>query len=186
MLIMRATEDPTDPIRKLISSQKTVRFHDLALSVYPFGLYGVQPRALFRQKTAYDPHSFTTLLDLAVMPSEPASDFSGDVPGSVVPDEEQNLPASRFELLATPLKELGGYGTHRPAIHESQPRVADLGQVESVAGDSLRLGIVFGDRPLNEAKGLVLLAPSVQGGQSHPAPPAFILETDGPFGVGPG
>ena len=38
MLVMRTTEDPTDPIRKLISSPQTVGFDDLALGVYPLGL----------------------------------------------------------------------------------------------------------------------------------------------------
>jgi hypothetical protein len=50
MLVMRTTKDPTDPIRKLISSQKTLRFHDLALAVYPLWLDGVEPRTLLRQR----------------------------------------------------------------------------------------------------------------------------------------
>ena len=64
--------------------------------------------------------------------------------------------------------------------------VGHLGQIEPVAGDSLRLGVVLGDRPLDEAKGLAIGAPGVQGGQSHPAPPAFVLESHFPLGVGGG
>src|SRR5215216_5073468 len=57
---------------------------------------------------------------------------------------------------------------------------------EPVAGDGFGLGIVFSDRLLDETHRLTLLSPATQGGQSKPAPPAFILETDGPFGAGLG
>src|SRR5215208_1958581 len=156
MLVMRTTEDPTDPIRELVSSQQPVGLHDLALSVYPLWLDGVQPRTLLGQKTTHDPHpSFAAaLLDFSVVSSEPAPHLPGDVPGSVVPDENHGLLAGCFELLATPLKKLGRYSAHGPPIHESQPRLIEFWQIESVAADGLRLRIVFGDRLLNEAKGL--------------------------------
>src|SRR5215213_10169405 len=165
MLVMRTTENLTDSVGELVSTEQPFGLCNLALAVYPLGLYGVQPRTFFRQKAAYDPHSFPTLFDFSVMPSEPASDLPGDVPGGVVPDEEQNLLADLLELLHAPLKELGRYATDGPSVHESQPRIVDLWQVESVAGYGLRLGIVFGDRLLNEAKWLALLAPTAQGGQ---------------------
>ena len=46
MLIMRTTEDPANPVCKLVSSQQTLGLYDLALAVYPLGLDRVQPRAL--------------------------------------------------------------------------------------------------------------------------------------------
>src|SRR5215208_5455169 len=134
---MRTTKDPTDPIRKLISSQKILRFHDLALAMNPFGLDGVEPRTLLRQQAAHDPHSASALLEFSVVSSQPAPDLPGDMPTSVVPDEEQNLLADLFELLQAPLKELGRYGTDGPSVNEAQPRIADLRKrkVESVAGE---------------------------------------------------
>src|SRR5215207_2340868 len=185
MLVVRKIEDPAYPMRELISSQQPVGLHDLALAVYPLRLYGVQPRTLLGQKATHDPHpSFAAaLLDFSVVSSEPAPHLPGDVPGSVIPDEEQNLLAKSFELLAAPLKKLGRYSAHGPPIHESQPRLIEFGQIESVAGYGLRFGVVFGDRLLNEAKGLSFLAPTAQGGQSHPAPPALVQETHRP-GVG--
>ena len=128
MLVMRTTEDPTDPIRKLISSQKTLRFDDLALAVYPLRLYSVEPWALLRQQAAHDPHSAFALLDFSVVLAEPAPDLPGDVPAGVVPDEEQNLLSSRFELLQAPLKKLGRYTAHGPAVDESQPRLIEFWQ----------------------------------------------------------
>src|SRR5215207_10965027 len=180
MLVMRTTEDPTDPIRKLVGSKQPVWLDDLALAVYPLRLDGVEPRTLLRKKAAHDPHSASALLDFSVVSSQPAPDLPGDMPARVVPDEEQNLLADLFELLQAPLKELGRYGTDGPSVNEAQPRIADLRKVESVAGDGFRLGVVFGHRLLNEAKGLALLGAAAQGGQGHPAPPAFVQETHRP------
>src|SRR5215216_3304242 len=186
MLVMRTIEGSANPVGEFVSPQQTVGFDDLALAVNPFRLDGIEPRALLGQKAAYDPHPFAAVFDAAVVLAEPAPHLFGDVPASVVPDEKQHFLVHRFELLAAPLKKLSRYGTDGPPIHEPQPRLIEFGQVETVAGYGFRPGVVFGNRPLEEAKGLVLLAPSLQGGQGHPAPPAFILKTDGPFGVGPG
>src|SRR3712207_5031280 len=170
MLIMRTTEDPTDPVGELISAQQTVGLYHLPLAVRPLRLDGVQPRTLLGQKTAYDPHSFAAVSDLAVVPSEPSSDLAAYVPAGVVPDEKQNLLASRFEHFATPIKESGRYPTHGSPIHEPQPRLVKLRQIESVAGDGFGLGIVLGDRLLDEAQRLSLLGEATQGRQGHPAP----------------
>jgi hypothetical protein len=145
---MRTIENPAYPLGKLVGSEQPVWFDDLTLAVYPLGLYGVQPRALLRKKAAYDPHSSfaSALFDTAVVLAEPAPHLPACVPACVVPDQEQNLPASLWELLATQ-GTLGRYGAHGPSVHESQPRITDLWQVESVAGDGFRLGVVFGDRP---------------------------------------
>src|SRR5918993_962265 len=185
MLVMWTTEYPADPIRELVCSQQTLGFYDLALAVYPLGLYGVKPRTLLGQKAAYDPHSAAAVLDTAIVLAEPAPDLLGDVPGGVVPDQKHDLLSTRFELLQAPPEKLRRYRTHRPAVDESQPRLIDLWKVESVAGDGLRLGIVFGERPLDEAKGLALLGPTVQRGQCQLAPPALVTEANRPrFGVG--
>ena len=174
MLVMRTTEDPAYPVCEFVSSQQSVGFYDLALCVYPFGLDGVQPRTLLRKKATHDPYSPSALFDFSVVPSEPLSDLPGDMPTGVIPDEKQDSLASRFEPLATPRKEPRRYGTHRPPVYEPQPRIVEFGQVEAVAGDGLRLGVVFGNRPLDETLGSPFLGPATQGRQGHPAPPAFV------------
>src|ERR687897_3080773 len=185
MIVVRTTKHPAHPLGKLVRPQQTVRLHDLTLSVDPLGRNGVQPRALLRKKTTHDPHALPALLDAAIVLSEPSPYLFGDVPRSVIPDEQQDLLADLLELLQAPSEKLNGYGTHRPAVDETQPRLpVDLGQIESVAGDGLRLGIVFGDRLLEEAQRLSLLAPTLQSGQGQPAPPALIQETHRPLGVG--
>src|SRR5215204_2712409 len=183
MLVVRTIENPAYSIGKLVGSEQPFWLNYLALGVYPLGLYGVQPRTLLRKKATHNPHSRTAFLDFPIVSSKPAPELPGDVPACVVPDEKQNLLSSRFELFAAPLKKLGRYRTHGPAVDEPDPRLVDLGQVESVAGDGLRLGIVFGDRLLDEAKGLSLLAPTAQSGQCQPAPPAFVAETHRPLRI---
>jgi hypothetical protein len=96
------------------------------------------------------------------------------MPRSVVPDQKQDLLADPFELFVAPPEKLGRYRAYGRTIHESQLRLVEFGHIESVAGDGLRLGVVFSDRLLNEAQRLPLLGEAAQGGQSHPAPPAFV------------
>src|SRR5215211_8503378 len=188
MLVMRTIEDPANPLGQLVSAQRiAVGLDHFSLAVDPLGFYGVKPRALLGQKAAYDPHSFTTLFDLAVVCSEPAPDLFGDVPTGVVPDEDHNFLSRRVELLQAPRKELRRYGTDGPPIHEPDPRLLELGHIEPVAGYGLRFEVVFGDRLLEETKRLSLLAPTVQSGQGQPTPPALVQETNRPaVGIGLG
>jgi hypothetical protein len=94
---MRTPENPANPLGKLVSAKQTIGLDHFALAVDPLRLYGIQPRALLGQQAAYNPHSFSTLLDSAITFAQPASYLAAYVPASVVPDEEQNLPASRLE-----------------------------------------------------------------------------------------
>src|SRR5215211_6815200 len=80
MLVMRTTKYPANSIGELVSSQQSVGFYDLALCVYPLGLYGIEPRTLLGQQAAHDPHSAPALLDFSVVLSEPAPYLFGDVP----------------------------------------------------------------------------------------------------------
>src|ERR687897_939527 len=187
MLVMRTTEYPAHPSGKLVCSQQPLQLYDLALGVYPLGLDGVQPWTLLWKQATDDPHALAALLDAAVVFSEPPSHLFGDMPARVVPDEDEDLLAKSFELLKAPRKEPRRYRRNRPFVHEPDPRFIDPWHIESVAGYGLRLGIVLGDRPLDEARGLALLGPGVQRGQDHPAPPALVQEAHRPgVGVGSG
>jgi hypothetical protein len=99
MLVMRTTEDPTNPLGEFIGAKQTLGLYNFALAVNPFGFDRVQPRTLLRQQAAHDPYSFTALFDLSVVLPELTPDLPGDVPGSVVPGENHGLlasPASSF------------------------------------------------------------------------------------------
>ena len=119
MLVMGTIEHSTHPLGELVRSEKPLRLYDLALGVNPSGLDIVKPRTLLRKKATYDPHSAAVLFDAAVVRTEPAPYLLGDVPGSVVPDEKEDLLAQSLESLSAPRKEPRRYGRNRPAVHEN-------------------------------------------------------------------
>jgi hypothetical protein len=184
MLVMRTTKYPAYPLGELVSSQEAVGLDHLSLAVYPFGLHGVQPWTLLRKKAAYDPNSTAALFDTAVMFPEPSSHLAAYVPARVVPDENQHFLASSFELFSAPREKLRRYGAYGSPIHEPDPRIIEFRQVESVAGDGLRFEIVFGDRLLDEAKGLSFFREATQSRQSQTALPALITEAHRPIRIG--
>src|SRR5829696_1941507 len=138
VLVMRTVEDRADPICQLVSRQQPLGLYDLALAMDPLGLHRVEPRALFGQKAAYDPHSAAAVFDLTLVRGDPPSELFGDVPGSVVPDQNPYTLARRLKLLAAPRKEAGGYGAHGPPLHEAHPHLLESGHKQPVAGDGLR------------------------------------------------
>src|ERR687889_322205 len=146
---MRTTEDATDPICELISTEQHLGLCDLAFAMNPLGLDCIEPRALGRQKARHYPHpSFaTTVFDLAVVGADRASDLMALVPGGIVPDQKQGLLAPLLEPVAAPREELRGYGAHRPTIHEPKPSLSELRQIKPVAGEGLRLRIILSRSP---------------------------------------
>src|SRR5215204_1516144 len=180
---MRAAEDPANPLCEFVGAQQTVGLDHFALAMNPFWLYGVQPRALLRKKAAYDPYPAPAVLDFSVVSSEPASDLFGEVPTRVVPDEYHDFLADLFEPLGAPRQKLSRYPTDGPTIHKPQPCLVELRQIEPIAGDGLRVGIILGDRLLNEAQGLSLLGEATQGGQGQPTPPALVFEAHCPLRI---
>src|SRR5215213_7207850 len=86
--------------------------------------------------------------------------------------------------LRAPPKKAGRYGAYRAAVHEAQPHLGiELRQVEPITGNGLRIGIIFGDRLLDEAQGLARMAPAVKGRSSQPAEPGLVQETHDPLGA---
>src|SRR5215212_5023021 len=146
----------------------------------------LRPPCAFRESTSVRWRSTTgSASEAGNRRSLPPHRF-GDVPTGVVPYENENLLANGFELSHAPLEKARRYRRNRPPVHEPDPRPIESGQVESVTAYGFRLGIVLGDRPSDEARGLALLGPGVERGQGHPAPPALVQEAHRPLGVGSG
>src|SRR5215213_7835546 len=181
MFVVRTVEDSADPICQFVSAEQPIRLNHLALAVYPLGLYSIEPRTLGGQKTAYDPHSICALFDSPVVRGDPRSDLFRDVPGSVVPDQHPYTLAGCLQLLAAPTKKAGRYGAHRAAVHEAQPHLIELRQVEPITGNGLRIGIVFLDRLLHQAQGLARIAPAVKRRSRQPAEPGLVQESHDPL-----
>src|SRR5215212_8421081 len=150
---MRTVENPADPVCQLVGREQPLGLYHLALAVDPLGLHRVEPRALDGQEADDDPYSLATVLDSSVVRGNPPSYLFGDVPGGVVPDQHLNLLARRPKLLAAPRQKAGAYPAHGAAIRETYPHILQLGHIKPVAGDGLRIGIVFLDRSFDEAQG---------------------------------
>src|SRR5215213_5579009 len=166
MFVVGTVENLANSIGKLVCSEKSVGFDHLALAVNPLRFDGVQPRALLRKQATDDPYPLTALFDSAVVGTEPTPHLFGDVPARVVPDENENLLANGFELAHAPLEKARRYRRNRPPVHEPEPRPIESGQVESVTAYGFRLGVVLGDRPLDEARGLPSSAQALSVGRA--------------------
>jgi hypothetical protein len=189
MLVMGTIEDPADPIRKLISAQKTLRLDHVSLAVDPLGLNSIEPRTLFRQKAGHYPYSSSATIvvfDSAVVGSDPASHFMALMPTGVVPEQEQGLFAPLLKPVAAPPKKLRGYGTHRAAIDKPQPRLLELWQIQPVAGEGFGVGIVLCGFFFEEAHRPIRFAPGVQRGPLEAGEPGLVLETQRPLRMGLG
>src|SRR3954469_4427625 len=167
-----------------MSAEQTIGLRDTALAVHPLGLYRVQPRALGRQIAAYDPHApLAALLHFPVVLTYPLPDLLANVPAGVVPHQHQHLLAHRRQFLRAPRKELGSYPAYGASVHEAQPRLLKLRHEQPVAGDGLRLGVIFGERLLDQARWPPIPAPGVQRGESQATPPGLVLEAHHPLGI---
>src|SRR5579883_2336411 len=189
MRFTRTTKDGMHAVRHLVSGQEAVSLRHLALAVDPGGLDRIEPGALDRQGAGEDAHAHAARFDLAIVSAQPGAHLGAAMPGGVVPDQEQGLFAQRLEFLSAPLQELDGQGadgaTHDAAqpglllaLAGRRPRAYD----DAVAGQGFGIGVVCGDRLLDQAPGPVF-RPGMAGGLSHAAPPTLILEAERPGGM---
>src|SRR5215213_5611199 len=187
VLFVSTTEGRANPIGKLVSPEQPLGLDYLAFAVDPLGLYGVEPRTLGGQQDRHYPYPTAAGFDTAVVSGDPLSHPMALVPTSVVPDEKQSFLAPPVELLATPPEEPCGHVANRPAVHEPQPGLFELRQVQPVAGEGLRLGIVLRGFFLEEAhRGLRDIGPRTQRRPLEAGEPALVLEAQSPLGVAPG
>src|ERR671911_2727646 len=149
MLVVRTSKCRAYSVGQLIGTKQTVGFDHFSLAMYPFGLHSVEPRALLGQQTADDPHPLLlALFQSPVALADPPSDLAAYVPTGVVPDQHQHLLADGCQLLATPVQKARGYTAHRTIINEPKPTLFELGHVQPVARDSLRVRISSFERLL--------------------------------------
>src|SRR5215211_1421714 len=186
MLVVRTTEYPADPVCELISAEQSLGLRDLAFGVDPLGLYRVQPRTLGGQKARDYAYPTAAFFGLAVVGADPLAHPKAFVPASVVPDQKQGLLAPRLEPSATPLEEPRAYGAHRPTVHEPEPALLEFRQVQPVAGEGLRLGIVLLRLFLEESHRLFGLGPGAHRRPLEARKPALVLEAQDPLRADPG
>ena len=182
-----------DAVSEFADREEAIGFDDASLAMDPGGLNGIEPGALAREVAGDDADALTLPLDLSVVVTDPVADLVADVPGGVVPDQEQSLLASRAELAAAPIEIVDGDRTDGPAIDEAQPDLVGglficwvRSQQEPVAGQRLRVRVIRGNHLFDQPQLVVCLDPGLQAGSGQSTPPDLVLEAQDPGRVGRG
>ena len=71
MFVVWTVEGHAYSLGQLVGTEQTIGFYHPPFAVNPFGLYGVQPRALLGQKAADDAYSMSAVFDLLVVRAYP-------------------------------------------------------------------------------------------------------------------
>jgi hypothetical protein len=191
MRLGRTAKGGVDALNEFGRAEEAIGFDDAALAVDPLGLDGIEPGRLDGELADEEANPLALPLDLAVVRVEPGRDRLAEVPGGIVPDEEQGRLTALGQLPTTPVEELDRDGTDGPSVHEAQPEVLLLAewvlwgrgggaQQKPIAGQGFGVGIVFGDRLLGEVQRLVRGRPAVQGRLGQATPPGLVQKPERP------
>src|SRR3712207_4396099 len=118
---MGAVEGGVDAVDELVGGEQAGGLGDASLAGDPLRLDGGEPGALDRQVAGDDPHAAAAPRDPAVVGADPVADVAADVPGGVVPDQQQRLLPGCLEPGAAPGQVCGRHGADRAAVDEAQP-----------------------------------------------------------------
>src|SRR3990172_8452259 len=158
----------------------------------PHRLNWVEPGTFLGQQTAQDAHTLTTPFHLPVMITDPISHRLTDMPGSVIPDQNQHRSPNRLQFLAAPGEETPGQDRIGIAFDETQPdgfippklRV-DPAYQQAIASQSFGTRILFGQGLLHQAQRVIGCGPAIHIGLFQAAPPGFVFETQRPIRMAP-
>ena len=184
--MMRAGESIIYPRPQFDGAQYPIGRHHAPLAMYPFGFDGIEPRALDRQVADYDAHSVLGLLDGAVVLADPGSYGAADVPGGIVPHQQQGRLAQGGDLLTAPGQEQRRQRADGLALSEAQPdllRALGLSCQQAITGQRLGVGVIVSDRQFLQPQRCIGLRPAMTVGLRGSAPPRLVLEAQHPVGV---
>src|SRR5215211_4477300 len=102
MPFMRAVQGGADAVDEVCGGEEASRLDDAALGMEPDGLDGIEPWALDRQVAVDDADSGARPLDLLVVSVDPGPDLSADMPGGIVPDQQQRRLSGSLQFGAAP------------------------------------------------------------------------------------
>src|SRR5918996_446544 len=189
-LKVRTAKIAIDPLLNFLSCQLTLRLHDGAFAMHPAWFNWVQPGTFHRQQAGQDADP-TFLLGGNVVFFEPTLDPLADVPGGIVPHQQQSPFAQGLQFATDPRQEPSGHPTDWATIDKAQPyfllrhpfRVQPTHQ-QPVAGQGFGVRVILGHRLLHQPQGVAHLAPGVRPGPGQPAKPGLVLEAQGPVRMG--
>jgi hypothetical protein len=174
----------THPLSEFLSSQQSDWFDNGSLAMNLLWLNPVQPGTLDGKPARDDAHhcfASSSLLEYTlVVLTKPGLDLLAHMPGGVTPNEDEDMLALRLDLFAYPLQKVRRHLADRATRHKTQMHATTVGFKHPVTGQSFGIRIVLVLAQLLQTQWLVLLAPTVQIGLAHPAPPHLILIADDP------
>src|SRR3954453_630411 len=89
MRLIGARERRADAFGQFAGGEQAGGLDHLALAVDPLGLGGIEPGALDGQGAGHDPDAAAAVPPLSVVLADPAADVLAQMPGGVVPDQEE-------------------------------------------------------------------------------------------------
>lgn len=159
---MRTTKVIINALPGLLCRQFPLRLHNGSLAMDPTRLNGIEPGALDRQQAGED--SYPALSPGSnVMSFEPVSDPLTDVPGGVIPYQEQGLLTFPLQFLADPLQEGYAHLTDGTAFHEAQQHSPGVGTQQPIASQGYWVRVLLVPVFLYQAQRSPLINPTMQG-----------------------
>jgi hypothetical protein len=162
-----------DPLHEFGHGEPTRRFHDGPFPMHPRGLNRIAPGTLPRSPTNNEATA-PGVFSVAVVGFDPLLYRLADVPGSMVPDANEGPFALGRTVDGKPGEKGAGDRAARPSFDTAPPHLVGCGPRAPIAGYSVALGVLGGDRLCPQAEGCVV-APGMPLGLSFTAPPPVIF-----------
>jgi hypothetical protein len=122
------------------------------------------------------------MLGTLVMGLQPGPDTFTEMPGCVVPDEQQGLLAILSQALGDPRQVVTGDLADGPSVDEAQEHRVRLRQAYPLAREGFGVRVSLKPGLFHEAQGLVV-SPRGHRRLGQAAPPDFVLESQGEGGT---
>jgi hypothetical protein len=164
----------TDPLPEFRHREHASGFHHRPFPMYPCGFNGIEPGT--RARSSIDNHATTALVfGGPVVGFDPLLHRLTDMPGGIVPDEQESPLALGRKVCGQPCKNNTGHRTDGTPLDKTSEHVVRRGHIEAITGDRFPLWILGWYRLFHQADGLVI-APGMHLGLGFAAPPDFIFE----------
>ena len=171
----------TDTRNQFSCSKLAVGLYNCPLPVNPMRLNAIQPGAFGRQLAYEYSHSFLSFRFPVVYPN-PAPYRLGEVPRSIIPDNQQSFLPFFGQLPQHPVEKLCRKTRYGPTTNKPQPNLFDIRSQQPITAPSLGVGIRLIRSLLYEPQRFCL-SPTVQRRLSKTTSPDFIYISQHPFWV---
>ena len=164
----------TDALSCFLACEFAGGLSDGTLAMDPFRFNAVEPGALARQLAQHQAAA-ASALDPLVMGLEPRPHFTADMPGSVIPDDDERLFAFVGQSGSQPPEILGGDVADGPPVDKADQHGIGVRPPQPIAGECFGVGSIFACRVLDQAH-RIAVCPGMQVGVGQAAPPDFVGE----------